>query len=50
MADRFVRPRRQHLVGHGLGRYTREEIGSLNLWFPISCGPGGSKWLRALPG
>ena len=33
-------------MGHGLESSTREEIGNLNLWFPISCGPRGS---QALP-
>ena len=28
---------------------THEEIGNSNLWFPISYGPGGSKWLSAPP-
>ena len=28
---------------------THEEIGSSNLWLPISFGPRGSSWLSALP-
>ena len=36
-------------MGHGLASSTREGIRNLNLWFPISCGLGGSKWKPATP-